>query len=283
MKRMAVAVVALIAVTVPGRASAQDPNQQAYESKRQELVKELEQTQERLSEVRSQRVQLTARIENVIAQMMQQRAQALLMSKEMNSLQQLDAILTSSQDNLLAQRDRFTAIGDAVRGRSGAMLVVLIRADSSSSNQILNSATLQVDNAAVESRTYSMTANNALGDVVRRRGGAVLVVLLRADSSSSSQQLGQAALQIDGEQVATRAYSVTSNNALSLGAVDPLYRSNVLPTAHRVNLTASINGSPVTSSVEVTAAGAAVTYVQFAIRNGQIVHTTWTSRGTTPF
>ena len=231
MKRMAVAVVALIAVTVPGRASAQDPNQQAYESKRQELVKELEQTQERLSEVRSQRVQLTARIENVIAQMMQQRAQALLMSNEMNSLQQLDAILTSSQDNLLAQRDRFTAIGDAVRGRSGAMLVVLIRADSSGSNQILNSATLQVDNAAVESRTYSMTANNAL--------------------------VG--------------------------GAVDQLYRASVLPTAHTVTIQVTVNGAPVTQTVNVSAAGQTVTYVQFAVRNGQVVSSTWTSRGTTPF
>jgi hypothetical protein len=231
MKRMAVAVLALIAVTVPGRASAQDPNQQAYESKRQELVKELEQTQERLSEVRSQRVQLTARIENVIAQMMQQRAQALLMSKEMNSLQQLDAILTSSQDNLLAQRERFTAIGDAVRGRSGAMLVVLIRADSSSSNQILNSATLQVDNAAVESRTYSMTANNALVN----------------------------------------------------GAVDQLYRANVLPTGHTVTIQVTVNGTPVTQTINVSAAGQTVTYVQFAVRNGQVVPSTWTSRGTTPF
>ena len=231
MKRMAVAVLALIAVTVPGRASAQDPNQQAYESKRQELVKELEQTQERLSEVRSQRVQLTARIENVIAQMMQQRAQALLMSNEMNSLQQLDAILTSSQDNLLAQRDRFTAIGDAVRGRSGAMLVVLIRADSSSSNQILNSATLQVDNAAVESRTYSMTANNALMN----------------------------------------------------GAVDQLYRANVLPTGHTVTIQVTVNGTPVTQTINVSAAGQTVTYVQVAVRNGQVVPSTWTSRGTTPF
>jgi hypothetical protein len=153
------------------------------------------------------------------------------MTSEQNALQELDAILTSSQDNLLAQRDRF----------------------------------------------------NALGDVVRRRGGAVLVVLLRADSSTTQQQIGAVTLQIDNEQVATRAYTVTSNNALSLGAVDPLYRSNVLPIAHTVNVSATIDGRPLTSSVQVTAAGAAVTYVQFAIRNGQIVHTTWTSRGTTPF
>ena len=217
--------------TLHAQQGARTASQQAYEQKRAELTRELEESQKRLAELRGQRVELSTRIENVIAKMLEERARALLMTNEQNALQELDAILTSSQDNLLAQRDRF----------------------------------------------------NALGDVVRRRGGAVLVVLLRAYSSTSNQLLGQVTLQIDREQVANRAYTVTSNNALSLGAVDPLYRSNVLPTAHTINLNATIDGRPVTSSLDVTAAGAAVTYVQFAVRNGQIVHTTWTSRGTTPF
>jgi hypothetical protein len=235
MNRIMAGAVALVALASAEPAfaqrGAQTPQQQAYEQKRAELIRELEESQKRLADLRGQRVELATRIENVIARMMEERARALLMSNEQTALQNLDAILTSSQDNLLAQRDRF----------------------------------------------------NALGDVVRRRGGAVLVVLLRADSSTSQQQLGAVTLQIDNEQVATRSYTVMSNNALSLGAVDPLYRSNVLPTAHTVNVNATINGQPLTSSVNVTAAGAAVTYVQFAIRNGQIVHTTWTSRGTTPF
>jgi hypothetical protein len=217
--------------TLHAQQGARTAQQQAYEQKRAELTRELEESQKRLAELRGQRVELSTRVENVIAKMLEERARALLMTNEQNALLELDAILTSSQDNLLAQRDRF----------------------------------------------------NALGDVVRRRGGAVLVVLLRADSSTSNQLLGQVTLQIDREQVATRAYTVTSNNALSLGAVDPLYRSNVLPTAHTINLSATIDGRPLTSSLDVTAAGAAVTYVQFAVRNGQIVHTTWTSRGTTPF
>ena len=235
MNRIVLGALALCTVmgagTLHAQQGARTAQQQAYEQKRKELTRELEESQKRLAELRGQRVELSTRIENVIAKMLEERARALLMTNEQNALQELDAILTSSQDNLLAQRDRF----------------------------------------------------NALGDVVRRRGGAVLVVLLRADSSTSNQLLGQVTLQIDQAQVATRAYTVTSNNALSLGAVDPLYRSNVLPTAHTVNLSATIDGRPLTSSVDVTAAGAAVTYVQFAVRNGQIVHTTWTSRGTTPF
>ena len=231
MKRMIVAVMAGLALASAGRAGAQDVQQQAYASKRAELVKELEEPQKALSDLRAQRVQLQARIENVIANMMQQRAQALLMSNEMNALQQLDAMLTSSQDNLLAQRDRFTTISDAVRRRSGSMLVVLLRADSSASAQLLNQATLSVDNAQVEARNYT----------------------------------------------------VMSNNALSMGAVDQLYRANVLPTGHTVTLQLTVNGQPHTQTVNVAAQGETVTYVQFAVRNGQLVATTWTSRGTTPF
>ena len=233
MKRIAVALMALVAVGASTRASAQqNANQQAYTQKREELVKELQQAQAQLADIRSQRVQLQARIENVIAQMMQQRAQALLMSNEMNALQQLDAMLTSSQDNLVEQRDRFTTIANAVRRRSGAVLVVLLRADSSTGpGQILGATTLQVDNAPVENRTYTVTANGAL----------------------------------------------------RMGAVDQLYRADVLPTPHTVAINITVNGQPMTQTVNVSAAGETVTYVQFAVRNGQVVPTTWTSRGTTPF
>ncbi len=233
MKRIAVALMALVAVGGSTRLHAQqDANQQAYTQKREQLVKELQQAQAQLADIRSQRVQLQARIENVIAQMMQQRAQALLMSNEMNALQQLDAMLTSSQDNLVEQRDRFTTIANAVRRRSGAVLVVLLRADSSTGpGQILGATTLQVDNAPVENRTYTVTANGAL----------------------------------------------------RMGAVDQLYRADVLPTPHTVAINITVNGQPMTQSVNVSAAGETVTYVQFAVRNGQVVPTTWTSRGTTPF
>jgi hypothetical protein len=232
MKRIVVAMLALAAVGGATRLNAQNANEQAYKQKREELVKELQQAQAQLADIRSQRVQLQARIENVIAQMMQQRAQALLMSNEMNALQQLDAMLTSSQDNLVDQRDRFTTIANAVRRRSGSVLVVLLRADSSSGpGQILGATTLQVDNAPVESRSYTVTANGAL----------------------------------------------------RMGAVDQLYRGDVLPTSHTVAINITVNGQPMTQSINVAATGETVTYVQFAVRNGQVVPTTWTSRGTTPF
>ena len=81
----------------------------------------------------------------------------------------------------------------------------------------------------------------------------------------------------------SRSYSPTAVEALKLGAVDQLYRSDVLPTRHSVRMQATVNGQPVVQTIDINTQGETVTYVQFAVRNGQLVPTTWTSRGTTPF
>jgi chromosome segregation ATPase len=204
--------------------------QQAYEGQRGALVKELQDTQDKLSDLRSQRVRLEARIENVLAETMQRRTQQLLVSKEETALLQLDGVLANAQDNMVAQRDRMRALGDAVR----------------------------------------------------RRAGAVLVITLRADSAGP-EPLGNATLQIDNIIASTRTYSQAAQQALQTGAVDPLYRSEVLPSTHTVELMLMLGGKPVTQGLNVNALTETVTYVQFTVRNGQLVPTTWTSRGTTPF
>ena len=85
---------------------------------------------------------------------MQERAQALLLSNEQTALQQLDALLATSQTNLMAQRDRFAGLSDAIGRTVGATLVVLLRADSSQS-QTVQSAVVTVDNVPATPRTYS--------------------------------------------------------------------------------------------------------------------------------
>lgn len=222
-------------VAAPVTARAQDPvppvMQQAYEERREQLLREAEEVERRLSELRRSRVMLQARVEAAIAEDLRQRSEALMMSDQMSALQSLDSMLVQSRDNLGIQRDRFEALGEAVR----------------------------------------------------RRTGAVVVVLLRADSSTSQQAITDGTLQINAAQVATRTYNEQMNNALRMGAVDELYRADVLPTRHNLQLQLTINGQPVTQTLEVDAQGETVTYVQFAIRNGQIVPRTWTARGTTPF
>jgi hypothetical protein len=202
----------------------------AYDARRAAMVKELQDTQNKLSELRSQRVRLEARIENVLAATMQRRTQQLLLSKEQTALLQLDGVLASAQDNMMAQRDRMRSLGDAVR----------------------------------------------------RRTGAVLVVMLRADSTPPGT-LGEASLQGDSVVATTRSYSQSAALALQTGAVDPLYRSEILPATHTIELRLSLGGQSVTQGLNVNAAAATVTYVQFTVRDGQLVPTTWTSRGTTPF
>jgi len=204
--------------------------QQAYEVQRGALVKDLQDTQNKLSDLRSQRVQLEARIESVLAATMQKRTQQLLVSKEETALLQLDGVLANAQDNMIAQRDRMRALGDAVR----------------------------------------------------RRAGAVLVITLRADSAGP-ESLGNASLSIDNVVASTRTYSQAAAQALQTGAVDPLYRSEVLPSTHTVELMLTLGGKSVTQGLNVNALTETVTYVQFTVRNGQLVPTTWTSRGTSPF
>jgi hypothetical protein len=148
----------MLAAPVPARAQTSDAE---YKARREQLAKELEATQKALADAKGQRVQLQARVESLIAQAMQERAQALLLSNEQTALQQLDALLATSQDNLSAQRDRFVALSDAIAARSGATLVVLLRADSSQSQNV-QSAVVTVDSVAGLPRTYNAKTSGAL-------------------------------------------------------------------------------------------------------------------------
>ena len=227
-------VLALVALA-PGASRAQLPDsssqQQVYETRRTQLMQELEETQGRLGDLRSQRVQLEAQIENALAQAMRRRAQQLLMSDEQNALLQLDGVLVATQDNMLAQRDRMTMLGEAVRRRTGAVLVVLFRADSMPPSSAAKSVELLVDDVAA----------------------------------------GQ------------REYSAAGTLALQTGAIDRLYRSEVLPVTHSVRLRAMVGSTQLEQTVSVDAPSETVTYVQFELRGGQLVPSTWTSHETAPF
>lgn len=205
-------------------------NQRVYEERRAQLVQQLHEAQSELSELRGDRVRVEARVDNVYAESLERRARILLMSPEQSALLQLDSMLASAQDRMQDQRDRMQALGDAVRRRSGAVLVVLLGADS-------------------------------LPD-----GG-----------------LGEVRVVLDSAGKIDRGYSPLAIEALQHGAVDEIYRGEVLPTSHEVWMTAMIGGSPVERRVAVTVKEGTVTYLQFSVRNGQLVPSTWTSRGISPF
>lgn len=205
-------------------------NQRVYEERRAQLVQQLHEAQSELSELRGDRVRVEARVDNVYAQSLERRARILLMSPEQNALLQLDSMLASAQDRMQDQRDRMQSLGDAVRRRSGAVLVVLLSADS--------------------------LPTDALGDVK---------------------------VVVDSAGAINRGYSQLAIEALQHGAVDELYRGEVLPTSHDVWVIAMVGGQRVERRVSVAAKEGTVTYLQFSVRGGQIVPSTWTSRGTSPF
>ncbi len=154
-------VVVLVPAAMPAQQTDSSTMQQAYEQRRVELLKDLQQTQDSLGSLRSQRVRLESHIDNVLAQSTEQRAQQLLISGDLNALLQLDAVLAQAQENMTAQRDRMTALGDAVRKRAGAVLVVLFRADSSPDGAV-TALELSIDNTGAATRAYSPTMAHAL-------------------------------------------------------------------------------------------------------------------------
>ena len=203
--------------------------QKAYDEKRATLLKDLQETQDSLGVVRAQRVALESRIDNVLARSTVARAEELLLSGDLAALLQLDAILAQAQSNMNAQRDRMVALGDAVKKRSGATLVVFFRADSAPQGSV--------------------------------SGGE---------------------LQIDDAVAATRLYSASATTALQHGAVDELYRAEILPTVHTVRVQATVGGQSLSSALNVQTTANLVTYVQFSVKDGRLASSTWTSQGTTP-
>jgi len=201
-----------------------------YNTQRQATLNDIRTAEKKLADLRAERIELESRVEAVAVKAAQQRADELLLSHQTTALRQLDSLLTSSQDNLLLQRDRFLALGEAVRRRADAELIVLIRVDSAQ-------------------------------------------VLQRVDSL---------AVQVDSAPAAARHYSMACNDALAAGAVDEVYHSNVLPATHAVTVMLQLDGRPVTKSANVDVPTGAVTYVQFAVRDGQLVLSTWTNRSGPP-
>src|SRR5579872_822809 len=157
---------ALLVGLVGSRARAQSTSQadttntQSYSDRRKAILDDIKASQRKLDDLRVERLQLESRVEAVAGKVAEQRVNTLLMSRETYALRQLDSLLTVSQDVLLSQRDRFLTLGDAVRRRAGAELVVTLRADSASTlTQRIDSVSVRIDDGAGASRVYSLIAN----------------------------------------------------------------------------------------------------------------------------
>ena len=114
-----------------------------------------------------------------------------------------------------------------------------------------------------------------LGDAARTPGASVLVVLLRMDQVPVGE-LGTV-LMLDGNQAGTRTFGAEQTKTLGAGAAEELYRGEVPPSSHRLLLQVAGKGLNTGATIEVPSAPQQITYVEFSLRNGTMVATTWTS------
>lgn len=120
-----------------------------------------------------------------------------------------------------------------------------------------------------------------LGDAARTPGASVLVVLLRMEQVPPGE-VG-AALMLDGQSTGTRTISTDQTKTLTAGAAEELYRGEVPPSTHKVFLQVSAQGINVGTGIDVPAAPQQVTYVEFTLRGGTLVASTWTSVASSGF
>jgi len=118
-----------------------------------------------------------------------------------------------------------------------------------------------------------------LRDATELNQQALLVVLVRADSLAVGD-VG-AVLLVDGAEVKSATYKPEQAKALTAGAPDELYRAGITAAEHKVFVRIAGKGFSVGESVTIPAAPRLVTYVEFVLKGGRLVSSTWTNRGTT--
>lgn len=115
-----------------------------------------------------------------------------------------------------------------------------------------------------------------LRDAATQTDKAILVILLRADVVPDGDI--SAIVTIDAE--APRTLTITPDRAKTLlaGAADELYRGEIAPVEHKVIVTLGGRGLSAVETISLPASPREVRYVEFALRGGRLVPTTWTSR-----
>ncbi len=192
MRALVLASLLCCSVLAPGVLVAQGGAPGDFEAQRTALQREVQDAEQRLAELRAERLRLQARVDNALVLAMQARARELMMSSEQEALRELDALLATAQSDMLAQRDRMLALGDAVRRRAGAVLVVLVAVDSAQFAR-LGGAEIMINDVTVARRSYGELSAEAF------RFGAVDQAY-RADVLPTVQRV-RVRVMADGEPV----------------------------------------------------------------------------------
>jgi len=114
-----------------------------------------------------------------------------------------------------------------------------------------------------------------LKDETQTTDRAVLVVLVRADALPAGEVA--AVLMLDGAMIKTQTYKAEQAKAIAAGAADELYRADVSPAEHKVLVQIAGKGLSVGETMTVPVVAKKVTYVEFALKGGKLVLSTWTN------
>lgn len=115
-----------------------------------------------------------------------------------------------------------------------------------------------------------------LKDAVNQTDKAYLVILFRADALPAGTV--DVLAVVDGESQKIFTLSGERVRTLAAGAAEEVFRSEVTPTAHRLSLSVAGRGLAVAAPFSVAAAPREVRYVEFSLKGGRLVATTWTAR-----
>jgi hypothetical protein len=120
-----------------------------------------------------------------------------------------------------------------------------------------------------------------LNDAARSSEAAMLVVLLRGDSLPA----GDVSMQVTLDGVAERTIRIDAAQSRSVraGAAVELFRRATVPDAHAVTVELTSRSGAITERTTLRTAARQVVYVEFALRGGKLIPTSWSSAGTTPF
>jgi hypothetical protein len=120
----------------------------------------------------------------------------------------------------------------------------------------------------------------ALKDVTTATDKAVLVILLRADALPEGEV--SAVFMLDGFQQKVLTVTPEKSKSLLAGAADELYRGEVTPQEHKIVVSIAASGLSVSESVTMPMALGEIRYVEFAIKGGKLIPTSWTAKSSGP-
>ena len=119
-----------------------------------------------------------------------------------------------------------------------------------------------------------------LRDAATQTDKAILVMLLRVDAIPGDELA--VVVMVDGEQQKVVTITADRAKALFAGAADELYRAEITPVEHKIVVSVAGRGFSAGETITLPAAPREVRYVEFALKGGKLVPTTWTSRTSTP-